>query len=433
MQKATASDGEVVYKHKVAASRRSTSKVANDVTLTLEPVAAWSGDPLGERPGVGGQDRHRGHLPARPEQQRRVDGRLHPAGQRGGVGRHRQLDAPIFNAAGAPEYGADLPGKTWKLFMDTYLAGKPTLPMATKQLITGGQNGRRPPPTPTLTAASTPSASTDAPPRRRRARPSHHRRPSSPTVVAATPYCRHTPSPSCTPAPSPQHLPDRQRGVGAGSRHRPACQDDRGDRVAESTTRRETDTAADRRPAAEPHRPDGLARDRRHRRPVGPARGVAARRWWTPLRVVARDDAASRCCSGSRRSRRAPTGNWTGHKQYTHFCYSDVVPLWSDERLDVGAVPYRDTTVEYPVLTGAFMWLTAELTRGVHALDADLVRARASSALLTAMLLALCGLVVTGGDRADRRGAARTTRRSSRCRRCWCSTRSRTGTCSRWR
>ena len=49
-------------------------------------------------------------------------------------------------------------------------------------------------------------------------------------------------------------------------------------------------------------------------------------------------------------------------------CYSDVVPLWSDERLDTGAVPYRDTTVEYPVLTGAFMWMTADLTRGVHAL-----------------------------------------------------------------
>ncbi len=63
-----------------------------------------------------------------------------------------------------------------------------------------------------------------------------------------------------------------------------------------------------------------------------------------------------------------------GNKQYTHFCYSDVVPLWSDERLDVGAVPYRDTRVEYPVLTGAFMWVTADLTRGVHALSSGLVR-----------------------------------------------------------
>ena len=73
-------------------------------------------------------------------------------------------------------------------------------------------------------------------------------------------------------------------------------------------------------------------------------------------------------------------GDWTGNKQYTHFCYSDVVPLWSDERLDVGAVPYRDTAVEYPVLTGGFMWLTADLTRGVHAIAVRLVARSSSSA-----------------------------------------------------
>ena len=49
---------------------------------------------------------------------------------------------PIVNAYGAPEYGRDLPGKTWALFMNTYLAGKPNLPMATKQMITGGESTR---------------------------------------------------------------------------------------------------------------------------------------------------------------------------------------------------------------------------------------------------------------------------------------------------
>jgi uncharacterized membrane protein len=88
------------------------------------------------------------------------------------------------------------------------------------------------------------------------------------------------------------------------------------------------------------------------------------------------------------------TGNWSGHKQYTHFCYSDVVPLWSDERLDSGAVPYRDTTVEYPVLTGAFMWITADLTRGVHAIVSSWSELVVFGAL-TALLLSLCGLVVT--------------------------------------
>ncbi len=90
------------------------------------------------------------------------------------------------------------------------------------------------------------------------------------------------------------------------------------------------------------------------------------------------------------------TGDWTGTKQYTHMCYSDIVPLWGDERLDIGQVPYRDTGVEYPVLTGAFMWLSAEFTRGVHALDSAWTPVVIFGAI-TAVLLAACGLVVTAG------------------------------------
>jgi hypothetical protein len=44
---------------------------------------------------------------------------------------------------------------------------------------------------------------------------------------------------------------------------------------------------------------------------------------------------------------------------YEQLCYSDIVPLWTFERLDVGAVPYLDHPVEYPPLTGLVMWLTA--------------------------------------------------------------------------
>lgn len=44
---------------------------------------------------------------------------------------------------------------------------------------------------------------------------------------------------------------------------------------------------------------------------------------------------------------------------YLRWCYTDVLPLWFAERLDVGAVPYLDHAVEYPPLTGAWMWLAA--------------------------------------------------------------------------
>lgn len=56
-------------------------------------------------------------------------------------------------------------------------------------------------------------------------------------------------------------------------------------------------------------------------------------------------------------------GAWTDHKQYTNFCYTDVLALYYAEGLNQGKIPYvpenppDDHQVEYPVLTGAFMGL----------------------------------------------------------------------------
>ncbi|NUT33812.1 MAG: hypothetical protein HOV79_12140 [Hamadaea sp.] len=48
-------------------------------------------------------------------------------------------------------------------------------------------------------------------------------------------------------------------------------------------------------------------------------------------------------------------GAWSDNKQYTNFCYTDVLALYYAEGLSEGKVPYRDHPVEYPVLTGAMM------------------------------------------------------------------------------
>ncbi|MGH3664627.1 MAG: glycosyltransferase 87 family protein, partial [Egibacteraceae bacterium] len=48
--------------------------------------------------------------------------------------------------------------------------------------------------------------------------------------------------------------------------------------------------------------------------------------------------------------------SWQAGEQYLGYCYTDIYPLWFAERLDVEAVPYLDHPVEYPVLTGAWMW-----------------------------------------------------------------------------
>ncbi len=56
-------------------------------------------------------------------------------------------------------------------------------------------------------------------------------------------------------------------------------------------------------------------------------------------------------------------GSWTGSEEYLAWCYTDIFPQWGIERLSEGAVPYLDHPVEYPVLTGAQMWLAQQVTQ----------------------------------------------------------------------
>ncbi|NWM20030.1 hypothetical protein GY646_24495, partial [Escherichia coli] len=45
-------------------------------------------------------------------------------------------------------------------------------------------------------------------------------------------------------------------------------------------------------------------------------------------------------------------GGWTGSEQYVTGCYSDAVPFWTAREVDKGRIPYLQTPIEYPVLTG---------------------------------------------------------------------------------
>jgi len=53
-------------------------------------------------------------------------------------------------------------------------------------------------------------------------------------------------------------------------------------------------------------------------------------------------------------------GSWTGGEEYFGWCYSDIPPLFVHRGLGGDAVPYLEAPVEYPVLTGAQMWLAAQ-------------------------------------------------------------------------
>ncbi len=121
--------------------------------------------------------------------------------------------------------------------------------------------------------------------------------------------------------------------------------------------------------------------------------------FWTPLRVCLLFTTAVLALAWLKQAP-CSDGNWTGSVQYTHSCYSDTVPLFGIHGLDTGALPYLDSAVEYPVLTGAFMALAALLGRGYG----DLASAAGllpqvppvqAYYVATCLLLSLCALVTT--------------------------------------
>ena len=154
----TDSDNTVVYRHKADPQQAVDKRVANDVTLTLKPVAAYSDDALSG-----------GRQSASKTGTEGLSGNSTDNSDAWMVGFTPQVSAavwvgsglskPIYNAKGTPLYGADLPGKTWKAFMDKYLKGTKKVKLPTKALI--GTDGGTPTPTPSTTA---PPPSDTAPP-----------------------------------------------------------------------------------------------------------------------------------------------------------------------------------------------------------------------------------------------------------------------------
>jgi hypothetical protein len=65
---------------------------------------------------------------------------------------------------------------------------------------------------------------------------------------------------------------------------------------------------------------------------------------------------------------KAHCGNaWIDGIQYTSGCYSDAVPFWGLRGVADAAVPYLQARMEYPVLTGALIWLEGGIARAFGA------------------------------------------------------------------
>ncbi|MGY1602017.1 glycosyltransferase family 87 protein [Geodermatophilus sp. SYSU D00815] len=121
--------------------------------------------------------------------------------------------------------------------------------------------------------------------------------------------------------------------------------------------------------------------------------------FWTPLRVCLLFTTLVLALAWTKQAPCA-SGNWAGWVQYTHFCYSDAVPLYALRGLDTGEVPYLDSAVEYPVLTGGLMALAAGIARGYDGLAGSFgllpeVPPVQSYYVVTCLLLSACALLVT--------------------------------------
>lgn len=114
--------------------------------------------------------------------------------------------------------------------------------------------------------------------------------------------------------------------------------------------------------------------------PAGKYAAVGQARFFTPLRVlwiVASVFIAlawafkANCMRGKLDDSGQVVLDWSGSRPNASFCYSDIVPLYGAEGLSAGHFPYAYSWMdngqvrymEYPVLTGLFQWVMAQLTK----------------------------------------------------------------------
>ncbi|HEY2206371.1 MAG TPA: glycosyltransferase 87 family protein [Pseudonocardia sp.] len=160
--------------------------------------------------------------------------------------------------------------------------------------------------------------------------------------------------------------------------------------------------------------------------PLGRHAVVGRSRFWTPLRVLLLAAVLTLAAGWLVKSpclQQAPgpdgqlTLDWQNGRQYVSMCYTDVVTLYGDHRLAGGGLPYRthwtvlgagagERYMDYPVLTGFLLWVTARLTGRYEAQAAGGGLPTGLPEVvfftLTAVVLAACWLTVVWAVRRMR-------------------------------
>ena len=116
------------------------------------------------------------------------------------------------------------------------------------------------------------------------------------------------------------------------------------------------------------------------------------RRFWTPVRVIVALTLLACTLGFLQKMPCRDGGDWVDQRQYTRACYTDLLPLYGGEGLAAGERPYYDHKVEYPVLIGGIMQVTATMVKPFDAAQRSTRFVDINIALLTAcaVVTAIC-------------------------------------------
>jgi uncharacterized membrane protein len=99
--------------------------------------------------------------------------------------------------------------------------------------------------------------------------------------------------------------------------------------------------------------------------PPGRHARIGEPRFWTPVRVLIVLTLLTSVLGWMQKEPCRDGSSWVHEHQYTRACYSDVVALYSSEGLSAGQKPYYEHPVEYPVVLGGVMYLSARLDNAI--------------------------------------------------------------------
>ncbi len=132
--------------------------------------------------------------------------------------------------------------------------------------------------------------------------------------------------------------------------------------------------------------------------PVG-VRARPARRFWTPIRILLVLGTLTYALGALSKFPCVANG-WVDPDRYEHLCYTDISPLYSLRGFAAGLFPYLEQlpgqeVLEYPVLTGVFMWVAAWITRLFGAPSGEIFYHVNVVMLLAGLLATVAGTALT--------------------------------------